>query len=126
MESPCSSPYCPQGVQIGYSFTNLYSTGDNGVGQTVAIVDAPGDPSIQTSINVFSTQYSLPSITLNVLTPDSAPSTYNAGWASEAAMDVEAVHTVAPGASITILYGQSTTDDLMNLDDYVAAHSVVR
>ncbi len=66
VESPCSGPYCPQGIQVGYSFTNLYGAGNNGVGQTVAIVDAPGDPRIQNSINIFSTQYSLPSITLTL------------------------------------------------------------
>jgi kumamolisin len=126
VESPCSTPYCPQGIQVGYSFTNLYGIGDNGVGQTVAIVDAPGDPSIQTSINAFSTQYSLASITLTVLTPDGIPSSYDPVWASETAMDVEAVHTVAPGASITLLYGSSTSDDLVSLIDYVASHHLAK
>ena len=122
VESPCSNPYCPQGIQIGYSLTNLYNAGDNGAGQTVAIVDAPGDPTVQSTINTFDSQYSLPSVTINVLTPDGSPGRYDAGWAAETALDVEAVHTVAPGASITLLYGSSTGDDLVNLIDYVAAH----
>ena len=122
VESPCSGTYCPQGVQVGYSLTNLYSAGDNGAGQTVAVIDEPGDPHIQTAINTYSTQYSLPSITLNVLTPDGTPSSYDGGWATETALDVEAVHTVAPGASITLLYGSSTSDDPMNLVNYVATN----
>ena len=46
-ESPCSGPYCPQGIQAGYSFTGLYFSGDNGGGEKVAIVDVPGDPNIR-------------------------------------------------------------------------------
>jgi kumamolisin len=118
-ESPCSGPYCPQGIQTGYSFTGLYSSGDNGGGEKVAIVDVPGDPNIQTALNTFDSQYGLASTTLNIIYPDGVPSAYDPAWASETAMDVEAVHTAAPGAGIVLLYD---TSDLMNAVDYVASN----
>ncbi|MDA4136343.1 MAG: protease pro-enzyme activation domain-containing protein [Thaumarchaeota archaeon] len=121
-ESPCSGPYCPQGIQAGYSLTSLYGSGYNGAGESVAIADEPGDSNMQSAINTYDSQFGLPSTTLTILYPDGVPSGYDPGWASEAAMDVEAVHTTAPGAGIILLYGSSTSDDPLNLDDYVASH----
>ena len=121
-ESPCSGPYCPQGIQTGYSLTSLYGPGYNGAGESIAIADEPGDPDMQSAINTFDSQYGLPSTVLTILHPDGTPSSYDPGWASETAMDVEAVHTTAPGAGIVLLYGSSPSDDPLNLDDYVASH----
>jgi len=104
---PCSGPYCPQGIQAGYSFSTLFGNGYDGTGQKVAIVDVPGDPNIQSAIDTFSTRYGLPLTTINIQTPEGPPSTYDPGWASETAMDVEAVHTVAPRATIVLLYDEN-------------------
>ena len=41
-ESPCSGPFCPQGIQVGYSISSLLTGGKDGTGQKVAIVDEPG------------------------------------------------------------------------------------
>jgi hypothetical protein len=117
-ESPCSGPYCPQGVQVGYGMGGLYSQGIDGRGINVAITDVAGDPNIQTALNTFSSQYGLPSVTVNLQYPDGKPPSYDPGWASEAAMDVEAVHSVAPRAGIVLLYD----DDPMSAIDYVAFH----
>ena len=120
-ESPCSGPYCPQGIEVGYSMSSLLSAGHSGAGVTVGIVDEPGDQHIQNAVNTYDLQYSMPSITLSIVEPDGIPSLWDPGWASEAAMDVEAVHSAAPGASIVVLYG-SGTDDPMSLIDYAATH----
>ena len=118
-ESPCSGPYCPQGIQVGYSLSSLYTSGYDGTGQKVAIVDVPGDPNMQTAINTFDSQYGLASTTLDIRYLDGCCSSYDPGWASETAMDVEAVHSVAPGAGIILLYDQVS---LMNAIDYVATN----
>ena len=118
-EYPCSGPYCPQGIQVGYSLSSLYGNGYDGTGQKVAIIDVPGDPNIQTTINTYSAQYGLPSTTLDIRYPDGLPSSYDSGWAVETALDVEAVHAVAPGATIVLLYDQV---DPMNAIDYVATN----
>jgi kumamolisin len=119
--SPCSGPYCPQGLQVGYSFTGLYANGFDGTGQKVAVVAEPGDPLIQISIDTFSSQYGLPPTTIALMYPDGEPTSYDLGWAAEAAMDVEAVHAVAPGAQIVLLYDSV---DLVNAIDYVATNHV--
>ena len=121
-ESPCSSPYCPQGVQVGYGLSSLYSSGFNGAGQSVAIVDMPGDPNIQSALNTFDSQYGLPATTISLQYPDGPPGSYNPGWASETAMDVEAVHSMAPGANIVLLYDSN----LMNSVDYVATNHLAK
>ncbi len=120
-ETPCGSsgnPYCPQDVQLGYGFPNLFSSGRTGAGETVAIVDAPGDPNMQTAIDTYDTQYGLASTTLNIQTPSGSIS-WDPSWAAETALDVEAVHSAAPGASIMVVYD---TTDLMNSVDYVASN----
>ena len=122
-ESPCSGPYCPQGIEVGYSVSSLYSSGYTGSGQTVAIVDAPGDPNSQTAINTFDTQYGLPATTLDIIYPDGAVTSWDPGWASEAAMDMEAVHSVATGASILLAYD---TGDPMNSVDYIASNGLAK
>jgi len=122
-ESPCSSPYCPQGVQVGYGLSSLYSSGFNGAGQSVAIVDVPGDPNIQSALNTFDSQYGLPATTISLYYPDGTPGSYDPAWASETAMDVEAVHSIAPGAQIVLLYD---TGDLMNSVDYVATNHLAK
>lgn len=123
-ESPCSSPYCPQGIQAGYSVSSLLSAGYTGSGQKVAVVDLPGDPDPQTAIDTFDAQYGLPATSLSVIYPDGMPTSYDPGWASETALDIEAVHSVATGASIVLAYGASVSDDPMNLVDYVASNGL--
>jgi hypothetical protein len=118
-ESPCTGPYCPQGIQVGYSLSSLIAAGKDGTGVKVAVVDAPGDPNTQTAINTFNAQYGLPATTLDIRYPDGTPSSWDPGWASEAAMDVEAVHTAAPGAGIVLLYDSF---DVVSAIEYVATH----
>ena len=118
-EYPCSGPYCPQGIQVGYALSSLHGNGYEGTGQRVAIVDVPGDPNVQTTINTYSSQYGLAQTTLDIRYPDGLPSSYDSRWAVETALDVEAVHTVAPGATIVLLYDQI---NLMNAIEYVAAN----
>jgi kumamolisin len=120
-ESPCVGPYCPQGLQVGYSLSGLYSSNYDGTGKNVAIVDAPGDPNMQTAINTYSSEYSLPPVTLDIRYPDGSPTSYDPGWASETAIDVEAVHVIAPGAGIVLLYD---TGNLLNSIDYVASNDL--
>ena len=123
-ESPCNGPYCPQGIQVGYSIAPLLQASETGSGQKVAVVDAPGDPNSQTAINTFDTQYGLPATNLDIIYPDGTPSSWDSGWAVEATLDIEAVHSVATGASIVLAYGSSPNDDPMNSVDYIVRNGL--
>lgn len=123
-ESPCGQPGwadCPPAVQAGYGLKNL--GGNNGAGQTVAIVGMPGDPNIQTAMDTYTAigYYGLPSTTLDIRLIDGCCTSNDPGWASETAMDVEAVHSVAPGAKIVLLYVEPGHDP-MDAVDYVATY----
>jgi kumamolisin len=135
-ETPCNGPYCPQGVEVGYDMTPLYSAGFNGKGTTVAVVDEPGDPDpccdTSSALHTFDQQYGLEDPSFQTLCgggtswTSCTPSVlYNAEWASEAAMDIEAVHAMAPGAAISLFYGTTSNvgplyNPLLDAIDYVA------
>ncbi|HJW19565.1 MAG TPA: S53 family peptidase [Candidatus Nitrosotalea sp.] len=122
LQSPCVGPYCPQGMQAGYSMIPLYRAGFNGTGQSVALIDCPGDEKPQDAIDTFDAQYGLGPTTLKVVYPDGTPSSYDPSWASETMMDVEAVHTMAPGATIVLVYSGCSPSDLVQGIDYVTTN----
>ncbi len=120
--------YTPAQIQ---SYLGL--SGD-GAGQTIAIVDAFGDPSVTADLNTFSTAFSLPltcgsagADPLNcfdfiVAQPQGAPPT-DAGWALEISLDVQWAHAVAPKATLLLV---ETVDNsnahLLGGIDYAAQH----
>ena len=124
LESPCTGPYCPQGIQAGYGLPGLYGSGLDGKGSGVALVDCAGDPNPQAAIDTYDGQYGLPKATLDISYPDGRPSSYDAGWASETMMDVEAAHAVAPGAQIDLVYVACSSGAPIDGIDYVATNHV--
>lgn len=91
-----------------------------GAGQTIAIVDAYGSPTIQQDCTTFSTAFGLPACKLNVFYPQGQP-TFNtqqyfgeAGWAFETSLDVEYAHALAPQATIDLVVGTSPAGDALN------------
>ena len=102
--APCA--YQPSDLQTAYNLTSLYKRGLDGTGTTIAIVDAYGSTTIATDVQVFSAAMGLPPANLTIIgTPtESVFSTdANAGWAEETTLDVEWVHSVAPGAKIVLV-----------------------
>lgn len=124
LESPCTGPYCPQGIQEGYMFSKLQGQKLDGSGQNVAIVDCAGDPDPQKAVDTYDQQYGLPPTTLKIFYPDGTPSSYDAGWASETMMDVEAVHTVAPMATIDLIYVDCSSGSPMDGIDYATTNHI--
>ena len=145
-----SSPiygYSPQQLEGAYGMNNVYFGGikGDGAGQTVAIVDVGDNPSFLQSNNpnytsavasalyYYDKYWNIPDPTTtgstflkydeygNALTDgvDTIPN--YSGWAIEEAIDIEAVHLMAPAANIDLVEAYSSSFyDLMQAD-YTAA-----
>jgi subtilase family serine protease len=112
--APCG--YQPSDVQTAYDMNPLYKAGLDGSGETVAIVDAFGSTTIQADIAAFSAFMGLPPAKLTVIgtpTESNFSTDANAGWATETTLDVEWVHSIAPGAKIILIITPTNSfDDL--------------
>jgi hypothetical protein len=125
--------YTPAQIRTAYGLNNLSL---DGTGQTIAIVDAYDDPNIYQAVDTFDTEFGLTasgptlyqqygqaasfltvlnqsgqSTSLPGLDPTGAGS---ANWELEAALDVEWIHAIAPGARIVLVEANSQSlSDLM-------------
>ncbi|MBB5035727.1 S53 family peptidase [Prosthecobacter vanneervenii] len=107
--------YTPAQIRHAYGFDKI--TG-NGAGQTIAIIDAYGSPSLANDLKVFCTTFGLPQATLGVYYPQGKPSA-NSGWALETSLDVQWAHAVAPGARIVVVVAKSASlSNLLGAVDY--------
>lgn len=108
--------YTPSQVQSAYGRSTLMKNGNkaDGSGQTVAIIDAYGSPTMLKDINTYSKSYGLPAMTSKTY-KEIVPTTQftdedlcgggPSGWQTEEALDVAAVHGTAPGAQILYVGG---------------------
>lgn len=84
-----------------------------GIG-TIAIVDAFDYPTAENDLNVFSSQFGLPTCTTasgcfkKVFAGGKKPRS-NCGWAQEAALDIEWAHAMAPSAKIVLVEAASSS-----------------
>ncbi len=121
--------YTPAQIRHAYGFdqvsfaTSSGTVQGTGAGQTIAIVDAYNDPNIVSDLNVFDSQFKLlPPPSFKVVNQSGStklPTTTDAGWAMEMALDVEWSHAVAPGASILLVEANSSSlTDLLTAVNY--------
>ncbi len=109
------SGYKPVQVRHAYGFDKI--TG-NGAGQTIAIVDAYGSPSLANDLKTFCTAFGLPQATLAIYYPQGKPRA-NSGWALETSLDVQWAHAIAPGARIVVVVAKSASiSNLLGAVDY--------
>lgn len=111
----------PAELQTAYGFTSLYNQGINGSGENVAIIVTQGDPNLISDLNSFDSAYNLPALikgnNLFVETPFGNPSANSSNWTAETALDVETVHSFAPGANIYLVIAPNDTF-LFNVTQY--------
>jgi len=109
-----------------------YSTSSTaGAGKTIAIVDAYNDPTAESDLAVFSSQYGLPACTtangcfskVNQTGGTSYPRT-DSGWALEISLDIQWAHAIAPGAKILLVEASSNSfTNLLAAEDYAKTHA---
>lgn len=102
--APCG--YAGAQLQNAYGVGTAIASGNDGRGVTVAVIDAFASPTAAADLARYSHEHGLPA---PKLTQQVAPGIYKhpttqkwdpSGWAGEEQLDLEAVHTMAPGASI--------------------------
>jgi subtilase family serine protease len=117
--APCG--YTPSQLQGGYGVASAIAGGNNGAGQTVAIIDAYASPTILADANQYSSLHGLPLLTGSQFSQIVAPGTFQQppnpaqdpqGWYGEETLDVEAVHSTAPGANILYVGAPNNYQDL--------------
>jgi subtilase family serine protease len=124
--------YDAQQLQQAYDLPTLFAHGDQGQGQTIAIVDSFGSPTITNDLAVFDQTYGLPAPPkLSVIQPAGAVPPYDGssdrtGWAGETTLDVEWAHTIAPKANILLVETPtSETEGTAGFPEIVAAEKYV-
>ncbi|MFI1994799.1 protease pro-enzyme activation domain-containing protein [Actinoplanes sp. NPDC020271] len=100
--------YTPKQYQSAYGVTDQLKRGLDGRGVTVAVTDAYASPTIVQDLATYSRKYGLPALKPGQFRQITPPADgYNSveecdasGWYGEETLDIEAVHTMAPGAKI--------------------------
>ncbi|HKD96897.1 MAG TPA: S53 family peptidase [Micromonosporaceae bacterium] len=105
---PCG--YGPLDLRKAYGISSLVKAGLTGKGITVAITDAYAQPTMLEDLNTWSALNGVPKMKPGQYSQAGTadPSTFGlqdecggeVGWNEEEALDVEAVHGIAPGAKI--------------------------
>ncbi len=120
--APCG--YKPGQIRSAYGFTNIVRRGNDGHGQSIAIVDAFLSPTLLTDAQTYAANndpdYPLDAKQLVTLWAPGTPQTPDTGWYGEQTLDVEAAHAIAPGAKIVAVAAQSAYDQ-----DLIAAVNLV-
>jgi subtilase family serine protease len=131
---PC---YVPAQVQTAYDEQSLFDSGITGAGQTIAIVDAFGSPTIQADLATFDATFNLPAPpSFKIIQPagkvpawDPTGANGDVGWAGETTLDVEWAHTIAPGANILLVEtpvseteGVTGFPQIVKAEEYVINH----
>jgi subtilase family serine protease len=106
--------YTPRQLQDAYGIAAAQRAGIDGRGQRVAIIDAYDSPTITQDADTYSSRHGLPPAQITRHASVIASNMPEAGvvdpqgWAGEETLDVEAVHSMAPRASI--VYEGADTD----------------
>jgi subtilase family serine protease len=111
--APCG--YLPTQIRGAYGVTSSRLTGH---GVTVAIVDAYASPTMLADVNEYSRLHGVTPFAKGQYTEyvtkkqwrDENQCQGTAGWAGEESLDVEAVHSMAPGATVRYFGANSCND----------------
>ena len=125
--------YEPKQYQSAYGVTDQLKKGISGHGVTVAVTDAFASPTIVKDTKTYNAKHGLPAFNwgqFRQITP--GPNGYDlvdecggAGWYGEETLDIEAVHSMAPGAKVVYVGGADCASGLdeawaSTIDNHVA------
>jgi subtilase family serine protease len=109
---PCG--YKPGQIRNAYGFSDSVRKGNDGTGQTVAIVDAYLSPTLVADAQTYAANndpdYPVKDGQITTYVGPGTVTTPDPSWYGEETLDVEAVHAMAPGAKIAVVGAASPTD----------------
>jgi subtilase family serine protease len=121
--------YSPQQLQSAYGVSDAIRAGQNGHGVTVAIIDAYGSPTMLADANAYATTFGQPAFkkgqyTETLFQPFDMQDECQGeeGWNGEETLDVEAVHSLAPGANVHYFGAQNCDAGIDDALNYVVQH----
>lgn len=115
--SHSSTAYTADEIASAYGLSDLYGQGDEGQGQTIAVLEA--EPNLSSDITAYQSCYGT-STSVRYVEVDGGPGSSGAG-SGETALDIEQIIGLAPEAQIVVYQTNPTLDSLY--DGFVAAIS---
>ena len=113
--------YTPQIFHTAYQVPWYVNNKLAGSGESVAIIDAYGSPTVVQDLATFDKAFGLPAAHINVYYPGGqvpfnpiVKGSLQAGWAEETSLDVQTVHDLAPGATINLVIANSSSGNVLN------------
>lgn len=123
-------PYEPCQIAAAYNATPLESSGINGTGYRIAVVDAydsaEPQPQLASDLASFDNHFDLPTPTTRFVYPDPTTQDLNdsasSGWGDEEALDIEWSHASAPGATVEMVFSPDASVGLYYAVDWLVAN----
>jgi subtilase family serine protease len=115
----------PSQIRHAYGFDAI---SNQGAGQTIALIEAFGDPKIESDLATFNQAFNLPPCTTsNGCFQQLSSNGKNLGtgqiWSLETALDVEWAHAIAPQANIMLVEAPSDIlSDMLQAVDFAVSH----
>lgn len=123
--------YNPDQLQGAYDVKSALAGGRNGHGVTVAIIDAYASPTMEADANAYAQHFGQPEFATGqyaetVFRPFGmqAECGGEAGWNGEETLDVEAVHSLAPGAAVRYIGARDCDQGIDEAINYAVQHRV--
>lgn len=116
--------YGPDQIRAAYGLSALLNQQITGQGSAITIIDAYGSPTVRHDLHTFDSAWGLSNPRLNVLTPFGVHGADKI-WATEASLDVEWSHVLAPDATLNLVLAKSSNDvDLYKALAYAVKHNL--
>jgi subtilase family serine protease len=130
--------YGPKQFETAYNEGPLFRHGLTGAGETIALVDSFGSPTIQSDLATFDSAFGLPAPpSFKIIQPAGKVPAFNKhsgamqSWAIETSLDVQYSHAMAPGANILLVetpvsetVGVQGFPQIVKAENYVINHGM--
>lgn len=123
--------FLPCTLSTAYNITPLVSSGTNGAGERIAVVDAYSgleqQPELESDLAKFAALAAVPVGNVSYLYPVPSSGSLNTSgtntaWGPEEALDIEWARAIAPGATIEMTFSPNAGPGLYAAVDWIVAH----